>query len=302
MHTPDSKQFTVAAREHYIDLINGLARPGAGATGRLPAPARHRFGRRQCRQARLADLAAQLSRAREQNLEQTSRQQQLRQWRDKSGPLDQLHEVQTDAQVQRLSAEQQQGEAKLQELSAQYGTAHPAYQLQLAENERGRAALESQIGKLLDGLDHAAAQGRWRTIELEHEIEAQRARLLAGKSTRSELSTLVARVNSAQRTYDMAVQRFVIDMVGNQVFHASVSLLSPASVPLEPRVPRVGVVLVGVLAKLDRRVRGITDLQMLPLERAVPLLGVSSRWSPPGRLVAARLKDLPTLTHQAELA
>lgn len=266
--------------------------------------------------ARLADLAAQLSRAREQNLEQTSRQQQLRQWRDKAGPLDQLREVQSDGQVQRLTTELQQGEARLQELSGQFGAAHPSYQQQLADNERRRTALQSQITKLLAGLDHAAEQARWRMAELEQQMAAQRARLMAGKPVRSELSTLAARVDSAQRTYDMAVQRFVIDMVANQVFHASVSLLSPASVPLEPRVPRLGAVLIGAVAagvvlglvliglleKLDRRVRMVTDLQLLPLDQAVPLLGVTSRWNPPRRLVAERRAALPTLTQQVRPA
>jgi uncharacterized protein involved in exopolysaccharide biosynthesis len=186
----------------------------------------------------------------------------------------------------------------------------------VAENERRRAALDAQIGTLLAGLDQGAEQARWRTAELEREMAAQRERLLAGKSVRSELSTLVARVDSAQHTYDMAVQRFVIDMVANQVFQASVSVLSPASVPLEPRVPRtsaivvgglvaglvLGLALVALLEKLDRRVHGVTDLRLLPLDRAVPMLGETSRWAPPAHLVAARLKDLPTLTHPAHPA
>jgi uncharacterized protein involved in exopolysaccharide biosynthesis len=261
---------------------------------------------------RLTDLSGQLSKAQELNLEQTGRQQLLQQWQAHAGTLDQLHEIQTDAQVQRLNAELQQSEAKLQELSSQYGSAHPSYQLQAADTERRRKSLQAQINNLLAGFDQTAVQGRWRTAALEREMAAQRSRLLADQSMRTEMATLASRVDSAQHTYDMAVQRFVIEMVASQVFHASVSLLNAASVPLEPRSPKVliffagglvggiglGLALVVGLEALDRRVRSAVDLRLLPVDQAIPLLGMTSRWHPPNYLLAARSMQESMLTHQ----
>ena len=264
------------------------------------------------RETRLADVSAQLSRAREQNLELASRQQHVRQLRQQGSPLDRLNEVQTDPQVQRLNAELQQGEARLQELSQQYGTAYPPYQSQLAENARRRAALDAQMNKVLAGLENAAAQGRWRAAALEAELAGQRSRLLAVESERGELATLMHNVESAQRTYDTAVQGFMVDMVGNELYNSQVSLLSPASVPLEPHAPRIGLlmaaaVVAGALLGLgtvvmlemrDRRVRSAVDLRRLTADDSVPLLGVTSRWSPPRQARAASLQPASTLTFQ----
>jgi uncharacterized protein involved in exopolysaccharide biosynthesis len=265
---------------------------------------------------RLTDLAAQLSKAQQLSLEQANRQQLLQQWQAHAGTPDQLHEIQTDVQVQRLNGELQLSEAKLEELSSQYGSAHPSYQLQAADTERRRKALQSQITSLLAGFDQTAAQGRWRTGALEHELATQRSRLLADQSVRSELASLANRVDSAQHTYDMAVQRFVIEMVASQVFHASVSLLNAASVPLEPRSPKVfiffggglmggiglGLALVAGLEALDRRVRSAVDLRLLPAEQAIPMLGMTSRWRPPSYLLAARAVQGPMLNHQQSCA
>ncbi|WP_043703979.1 Wzz/FepE/Etk N-terminal domain-containing protein [Leptothrix cholodnii] len=264
------------------------------------------------RETRLAEVSAQLSRAREQNLDLASRQQHVRQLRQQGSPLDRLNEVQTDSQVQRLSAELEQGEARLQALSQQYGTAYPPYQSQLAENARRRAALDAQINKVLAGLENAAAQGRWRAAALEAELAGQRSRLLAVGSERGELATLTHNVESAQRTYDMAVQGFMVDMVGNELYNSQVSLLSPASVPLEPHAPRIGLlmaaaVVAGALLGLatvvmlelrDRRVRSAVDLRRLTADDSVPLLGVTSRWSPPRQARAASLQPASTLTFQ----
>jgi uncharacterized protein involved in exopolysaccharide biosynthesis len=264
------------------------------------------------RETRLADVSAQLSRAREQNLELASRQQHVRQLRQQGSPLDRLNEVQTDPQVQRLNAELQQGEARLQELSQQYGTAYPPYQSQLAENARRRAALDAQMNKVLAGLENAATQSRWRAAALEAELAGQRSRLLSVESERGELATLVHNVESAQRTYDMAVQGFMVDMVGNELYNSQVSLLSPASVPLEPHAPRIGLLMAmalvaGALFGLgavvmremrDRRVHSAADLRQLTADDSVPLLGVTSRWSPPRQAHAAALQPAATLTFQ----
>jgi uncharacterized protein involved in exopolysaccharide biosynthesis len=274
-------QLVAFQRQHGILSLDGLADGG---------------------ETRLAMLGTQLAKAREDNLEQTGRQQHLRRWMEARGPLEQLQEVQLDPQVQRLSGELQHSQARLEALMQQYGSAYPPYLQQRAEHDLRRAALEEQVRKVLSGLDQAAAQSRWRAGELQAELEAQRQRLLAARAERGELATLAHRAESTQRTYDMAVQRFVVDMVGSQVFRADVSLLSAAGVPLRPRSPRallmlggalgcgvlLGLGLVGALELIDRRVRRDTDLQeLLPDDSAaVPLLAMTTRWQPPADLVA----------------
>lgn len=250
--------------------------------------------------ARLAELSSQLVKAQDQTLELHSRQQQARAFTAKGAPLERLQDVQANSQVQRLSSELLQGETRLQDLALQYGVNYPLYQRQAAENRSRRAALDAEVRKVVAGIETAVEQGRRREVDLAAAIEAQRARLLELKAGRNELAQLVRNVDTAQKTYDAAVQKFVIDVAEHRVEQAHVSMLSPAVVPREARQPRLALnvavaLVVGVLLGLaivvamemaDRRVRSDMDLR-LGMSVPVPMLGVMSKWTPaqalPGR-------------------
>ncbi|MEY4749956.1 MAG: hypothetical protein RIQ60_2170 [Pseudomonadota bacterium] len=284
-------------------------------------------------QARLSDLTAQLARAREQQLDQLGRLTPSTATaglgvRDAGAnavapsslsAIQALREVQADVQVQRLNAEVQQGQARLQALSLQYGSAHPAVLEQQAENERRQTSLQTQVRTLLAGMDQQAAHNRWRTAALQAQLAAERADLIAGQSRRGELALLANRLDSAQRTYDTAMQRFVIDMVSGQVFHAELGVLSPAVAPLRPRSPRLasllgGGLLLGLLLgggavamaeSHDRRIRCRADLQHLLQQLGgpvPPLLGLACHWHPAASVPASRWLAKRTATPHMPVA
>jgi succinoglycan biosynthesis transport protein ExoP len=96
---------------------------------------------------------------------------------------------------------------------------------------------------------------------------------------------LTRNVESAQRTYDAAMQRAVVSQVEARASQTNVALLNPAVAPRGPSHPKVALnialsVLVGtmlgvgmaiLLELLDRRVRGPSDLDQ---GQNVPLLAV----------------------------
>ena len=227
--------------------------------------------------ARLAELSTQLVKAQEQVIELRARER--------------LPEAPAGARVQALQADLARAEAKLQELSPQYGARHPLVLRQQAEAGSLRAELREAKAEALAGLAQARRQGERREAEIAAALARQRARLLELKEGRNELAVMTRDVETAQRTYETAMQRAVVSQVESRASQTSVALLSPATPPREASHPRLvlnlalalvagtllGVGLAVLLEMLERRVHAPADLQAA-LE--VPLLGVLSPWKP----------------------
>lgn len=257
-------------------------------------------------QALLAELSSQLAKAREQALQLAGRQHQARESALSGAALDRLPDVLADAQIQRLSQDVAQGEAKLQELALQYGVEYPSYQRQAAENRSRRAALQAQARKVVAAVDHLAEQERRRVSGLEAAVAAQRAKMLERITRRNELTRLARQVETARRAYDAAQARFVVDVAERRAALPQVSVLSEAVLPRRPHHPKlalnvavaliVGLVLglaaITALEMADRRVRVATDLR---LGSPPPLLGVLSPWSPAPAMLTGRSRGLPEL-------
>jgi len=120
--------------------------------------------------------------------------------------------------------------------------------------------------------------------------------LLELRTGRDELGVLAGNVETAQRAYDTALQRFVVSQVESRASQANVSLLNAATVPVEPYRPKVtlnivlalvvgtllGVAFAVVRELTDRHVRTVSDLDCGP---QIPQLGVISTWSRPTPLL-----------------
>src|SRR5207247_6443181 len=149
----------------------------------------------------------------------------------------------------------------------------------------------TEMRKLVSGIDSAARQSRQREADLMKAMAAQRARLLALKENRNEFTVLRRNMESAERAYDTAMQRFVVSQVDSRASQTNVTVLSPAVVPLKPSRPIVvlniaisvavgmmlGIGIVILMEMFDRRVRSRNDLDNA---WNVPLLGVLNAWRP----------------------
>ena len=250
--------------------------------------------------ARLAELSSQLVGAQAARMDSSSRQRQAA-----SGTQDVIPEVLANSLVQGLKADLGRQEAKLEELSSQLGVNHPQYQGLLAEIEQLRARLREETRRVATSLASTSAMSQRREAELLGAVTAQKDRVLALKAQRDDLSVLAREVESAQRTYDVAMQRFTQTSLESESNQANVYVLDPAIEPVDASAPRVGLnivvaaflgtllaVAVALLLELPSlRVRSIRDLSAaLPL----PLLGSVERAPRPRRPM-----NLPRLSWQS---
>jgi len=212
-----------------------------------------------------------------------------------------INPAREDPLIQKLEADLVNGEAKLRELATRYGPNHPAYRSQLSENESLRERFESEMSKAVTALDVWKRQRReWETGP-GASLAAQQDRLVRLTEDRNELTVLKRDVESAERAYDTAMQRFVVSQVESRANQTSISVLYPAGIPRYPSSPKLrlnialsivagGILGVGIATMLEiskRRVRSRHDLDN---EFDVPLIAVLSAWRPRRTLPAlARL-------------
>lgn len=248
--------------------------------GIVSADERHDVG-----STRLTELSTQLVRAEDLTFDWDTRERQARQSLAAGATPEGLPDVLNNAHVQKLRSDVLLGEAKLQELATQYDINHPAYQRQQNENRALREKLDAEMRKVLTGVENAKRQSRQRAAEIRAAMAQQRAQLLEDKVNRNELMLLTRTVETAQRAYDTAMDRFVTSQVDSRANQANVSVLSAAMVPLVPYRPKlwlnvllaaavgtllgIGIVILGEM--LDRRVRAGADLENV---QGVPLLAV----------------------------
>jgi chain length determinant protein EpsF len=240
---------------------------------------------------RLGELSTQLARAQDTTLGWQARGQQARDALAQGQSPERLADVQANPLVQTLKTDILRGEAKLKELASQYGTSYPTYQRQLTENQSLREKLDGEMAKIAAGFESSSRQSRQQEAGLAGAMAAQRDRLLKLRESRSELAVLARNAESAQRTYETALQRAVLNKVESSARGSNVAVLSPAVEPPAPARPKVGLnvalsLVIGIILGLativlmellDRRVRSHNDLASEP---NVPLLAVLNTWDP----------------------
>ena len=240
---------------------------------------------------RLTDLSAQLVKAEERTIDLRAREAQAR-----AGALELLPDVLASEAVRRLKADVAHGAAALQELSARYGPRHPQYQGKASELRELRERLDAEAARVVAGIANERRQSEKRRAELAAALAEQRARLLELKEGRNQLAVLTRDVETAQRTYEAALQRAVVSQVESRASHTNVALLNPAVAPRKPSRPRValsialalaagtllGAGLVVLMEMFDRRVHTRADL-LAGMD--APVLGEMGAWKPArGRL------------------
>ena len=235
--------------------------------------------------ARLSELSSQLVKAQGTTFDFMTREQRAREFVRSGASPDRLPDVLASPHIQKLSSELVVGESKLQQLASQYGPNYPSYQKQAAENQSLRQQLNAEMGKIVSGMENARRQSQQHEEEIKRAIATQRTQLLQDKTKRNDLAVLTRDVESAQRTYDAALQRSIATRVESRASETNVSLLAPATAPSRPYRPRIalnlalativgtmlgiGVVILGEMT--NRRVRLREDLDLSP---EAPLLVV----------------------------
>ena len=256
--------------------------------------------------ARLAELSTQLLIARNAHYDAVARHKNATELLEGGASLDALPDVLSNVHLNALKLDLGRTEARMEQEGAVLGPNHPQYLRTSAEVQGLRDRLRAEGKKLVAGFGNAVQQTRKREQELQAAIDAQNQRLYNIKDFRVEMAAMTRDIDAAQRSYDAVLTRYMTSKVEATAKQTNVLMLAPASEPVKPAHPKVGLIavlsvvlgtllaagIVYVLETLDRRVRSRSDLEA---RLAVPSLGRLSKWQPSG----ARLLPAPIKAHRA---
>jgi chain length determinant protein EpsF len=238
-------------------------------------------------QARLAELSTQALQAQNMTFEAQSRSSLA----NGNRSPDALPEVIGNPLIQALKTDLLRAVAKLQELSTRLGPAHPQYQQQASEIAALRSKMNAETSRVVAGVQNVTAQNRARQASLQAALEPQRKRVLEMRDARNEAFILTRDVETAQKAYEAALGRHLVNKVEAGARQTNVSILNPAVEPSWPSKPKrllnialgivmglvLGLAAVFLLELLDRRVRSGDDLET---GLDAPLLGTLQPWHP----------------------
>jgi succinoglycan biosynthesis transport protein ExoP len=246
--------------------------------------------------SRLNDLSAQLVAAQTAAIEGNSREAV-------AGSALTSPDVANNALIQTMRANVAMAEGKFADTSQRYGSNHPQYKAAKAELDKVRSELNAAMGTVSRSVGANSQVLRQRETDLRNAVAQQKAKVLELNRARDELGVLLKDLDSAQRAFDAASQRFSQTRIEAQSEQSDISLLNPAVAPTDPSAPRVllntlvgflaGTILgVGVallLELLNRPVRSAGDVRDM---LGIPVLG-TIEWQA-GRGRARGLRALMT--------
>ena len=243
-------------------------------------------GRLDVESNRLNDLSAQLVAVQSQAIEANSR-------RSMASRGGESPDVASSPLVQNLKVTLAAAESKLAEVGGRLGRNHPQYLSAKAEADKIRASLNASIASTSSSVGNNAAILQQREAEVRAALAAQKSKVLEMNRSRDELGVLMKDVESAQRAYDAAAQRYSQTKIEGSAEQSEISILNPATAPMGASGPRVmlntmlsvflgtvlGLGFALLLEMIDRRVRSENDLvEVLQM----PVFGVID-WNRPKR-------------------
>jgi len=186
-----------------------------------------------------------------------------------------IPEVLKNGFIQSLKAGILKQQAKLADLSEQFGVNHPQYLRAMAETDNLRSKLRNEISTIAQGVENMAQVARANEAALVAAVAEQKAKVLDLKRQRDDLSVLQREVENNRRTYESASQRFNEINLQSQFNQTNISILTKAIAPLKPSRPKprlnfvLSIFMGGLLAigfallieMADRRVRSEFDLK-----------------------------------------
>ncbi len=282
---------TRQAATWFDDQLKGLRKDFETAQARLAAYQREKGilatdERVDVESARLNELSTQALLAQAQTYDSASRSGLA----GRGTSPETLPEVLGNPLIQTLKGDLLRAESKLQELSTRLGENHPQYMQQASEISALRSRLDGEMGRIVAGVKNVTSQSAAREGSLQRALAEQRARVVELRDARSQAMVLLRDVETAQKAYEAAQQRFVVNKVESGARLTNVTVLNAATEPTYPSKPKRGLnVLLGIvmgivlglgavflMELLDRRVRSSADLEVLD----APLLGTIQPWHP----------------------
>ncbi len=232
----------------------------------------------------LRSLADQLTAAQETTRNAESAKHKLKEVLARGDSLMTFEPVFNNAVVQNIKANIRDLEGQLVESSNSLGANHPKIRKLRSELAAARNRLSTEVQVITDGIENAADLSKEREHSLEQALEAQKKLVLTLKSEHDKIAVLQRDVDSAQQSYNSALNDLNTSSLQSMVDQTSVSIVDHATVPKFHTIPSVmknlaigafgGLILgIGVALFMDVFVRKIHSNEDLVNEVGVPLLG-----------------------------
>jgi chain length determinant protein EpsF len=223
--------------------------------------------------ARYAEISTQLVTAQSSLADARSRLAQVDHARER-GQLAQLPDILGNSVLQTLKTDLARAKASVADVSERYDVNAPPYQSAVAQVKELEARVASELDTAVGSIRQQADISQQRTNELQHTLDAQRARIQQLQQARDTLSMLSQDAENAQKSYDVAMQRAGSIKLESRLDQSGVAILNWAVVPTHLSRPRpllyalIGVILglllaiaAAVLSELiDRRVHAAADV------------------------------------------
>jgi chain length determinant protein EpsF len=242
--------------------------------------------------SRLAELSGQLAIAQSQAIDAASRKRQLDQYTKEGRNPEALPDAIGNQLINSLKQQLSGAEARLTQLAGQLGKNHPEFQRSAAEVEQIKRQLNVELETLATGIANSARVAQAKEADLRTAVAAQKSRVLVlnKEKGQDDMAVLTREVESAQKAYDTASQRFSEVRLESRINQTNVAILNPAVRPIEPSFPNwglniglslilgtiLGVTLAFMMENADKRVRSPEDLALIPSLTVAGVLGNTS--------------------------
>jgi polysaccharide biosynthesis transport protein len=244
---------------------------------------------------RLADLSRQLSESEVRTFELLSRKKQFEKGTGSENAFESMEEVLSNSLVQGLKGDLARAEAKFADLATRVDKNHPQYIQTKAEIASLSNKIQAEMNTVLKSIESNNASSKQRDQSLTQALAEQKSKVLKLKQQKDEIAVLNREVESAQHSYDNALQRSVQTRMESEVNQTNIAILNPAIPPATPDKPKkllniaLSIFLGGLLGigtalfaeLMDRKVRSPLDIVET---LALPVLGVTVAQSKPAKL------------------
>lgn len=137
-----------------------------------------------------------------------------------------------------LKADMGRQEARLKELSARMGSAHPqVLELQANINEL-RVKIDAETARVTSSMSISNTVNLSREAQIRVALDTQREKVLKLKQQRDQASVFQSEVDNAQRGYDALLTRYMQTNLESHSNQTDVSIVQVATPPTEPSFPK----------------------------------------------------------------
>lgn len=182
--------------------------------------------------SKIAELSGQLVMTESQSAEFQSKKKH-------AGAGDTLADVMQNPVILSLKSEIIRHEGKLQEISLNLGKNHPQYQAMESEISALKQKLGAETQQILNSINTADSINMQKKLELKATIESHKKQAIEDSAERDQITVLENDVESAQKAYDVVMQRYTESNLQSQSNQTNISILDPATEPTVRSSPMI---------------------------------------------------------------